>query len=157
MIPFDKNLRIYADTSVFGGVFDDEFSEASVRFFDSIKQGKFSLLTSELVRDEIRTAPEKVKQLFEESLVYAEVVEISAEALKLQKAYLNASILTEKYSTDALHVALATVCNASFIVSWNFKHIVNFRKMHMYNVVNKNNGFEEIDIYSPLEVIEDED
>jgi len=31
--------RIYADTSVFGGAFDDEFSEASLRLFDAIRMG----------------------------------------------------------------------------------------------------------------------
>ena len=36
-----KNLRIYLDTSVFGGCFDDEFSEDSKALFDDIKAGKF--------------------------------------------------------------------------------------------------------------------
>ena len=78
-------------------------------------------------------------------------------ALKLQKAYIDADILSEKYSTDALHVALATVSKVSLIVSWNFKHIVNFQKIPMYNTVNKLRGFDDIAIYSPLEVIEYED
>ncbi len=64
---------------------------------------------------------------------------------------------SEKYSTDALHVALATVSQASLIVSWNFKHIVNFQKIPMYNTVNTQHSYSEISIYSPLEVIDYED
>ncbi len=60
-------------------------------------------------------------------------------------------------SVDALHVALATVSRASLIVSWNFKHIVNFQKIPMYNAVNTLHGYRGISIYSPLEVIEYED
>ncbi|MHC4542617.1 MAG: type II toxin-antitoxin system VapC family toxin, partial [Planctomycetota bacterium] len=59
--------------------------------------------------------------------------------------------------TDALHVALATVSQSSLIVSWNFKHIVNFQKIPRYNAVNTLHGQNEIAIYSPLEVIEYED
>jgi len=35
------NMRIYADTSVFGGVFDTEFSEPSRQFFSEIDAGRF--------------------------------------------------------------------------------------------------------------------
>ena len=84
--------------------------------------------------------------------------EVTAEALKLQEAFTDAGILSEKHSTDALHVVLATVSRVSLIVSWNFKHIVNFQKIPMYNAVNTLHGYREIAIYSPpVEVIEYED
>lgn len=38
------------------------------------------------------------------------------------------------------------------IVSWNFKHIVHFEKIPLYNAVNTLQGFGPIQIYSPLEV-----
>ena len=150
-------VKIYADTSVFGGVFDTEFEEPSKAFFNAVKQSRFVLVSSELVRQEIQAGPKWVKDFFSEILAIVEIAEITAEALKLQHAYTDAGILSEKYSTDALHVALATVSQASLIVSWNFKHIVNFQKIPMYNAVNTLHGYREIAIYSPLEVIEYED
>jgi hypothetical protein len=30
-------IRVYADTSVFGGVFDDEFREESLTFFELVR------------------------------------------------------------------------------------------------------------------------
>ncbi|MBN2182338.1 MAG: type II toxin-antitoxin system VapC family toxin [Sedimentisphaerales bacterium] len=152
-----KSIKLYADTSVFGGVFDKEFETPSKKFFEAVRKSKFSLVTSDLVRQEIQAAPVKVRNLFFEILTISEVTEVTNKALKLQQAYLNAEILSDKYSTDALHVALATVSRVSFIVSWNFKHIVNFQKIPMYNAVNKLSGYNEIAIYSPLEVIEYED
>jgi hypothetical protein len=62
--------------------------------------------------------------------------------------------VSKKYSTDAMHVALATVAGARVIVSWNFKHIVNFRKIPMYNAINVMQGYNNIGIYSPMEVTE---
>jgi hypothetical protein len=57
---------------------------------------------------------------------------------------------------DALHVALATVSGCSTIVSWNFRHIVHFQRMAQYNLVNLSRGYPQIGIFSPAEVIEDE-
>ncbi|MCX6149701.1 MAG: hypothetical protein NTX22_04155 [Ignavibacteriales bacterium] len=80
-------------------------------------------------------------------------MDISDEALKLRDAYLNAKIISKKYSNDALHVALATISGCSIIVSWNFKHIVHFEKIALYNAINISEGYQQISIYSPLEVI----
>ena len=159
MTPISKSklIRVYADTSVFGGVFDEEFEAASKEFFDAVKKGTFKLITSELVREEIQAGPQKVLALFEEFLVIAEIAEITESSLQLQQSYVEAGIVSEKYATDALHVALATVSNADLIVSWNFKHIVNFQKIPLYNAVNTLNKFGKIAIYSPLEVIGNED
>ncbi len=152
-----KMNRVYADTSVFGGMFDEEFETASKVFFDAVKKGSFKLITSELVRQEIQVGPQKVINIFEEFLVVAEIAEITDSTLQLQQSYIQAGIVSEKYATDAMHVALATVSNADLIVSWNFKHIVNFQKIPLYNAVNTLNGFGKIAIYSPLEVVENED
>ncbi len=149
-----ETIRIYADTSVFGGVFDVEFEEPSSAFFSAIREARFVLISSELVRQEIQAAPQHVHELFGDLLPVAEIAEITAEALKLQQAYTDAGILSENHSTDALRVALATISRASLIVSWNFKHIVNFQKIPMYNAVNILHGHREIAIYSPSEVIE---
>ena len=147
-------FRVYADTSVFGGVFDEEFDEASNSFFEAVKRGRFKLFTSQLVNEEVQAAPVKVVKFFEECLTFSDIAEVTTESLALKNAYMNEGIVSSNYSTDALHVALATVSKCDLIVSWNFKHIVNFQKIPLYNAVNTLNGFGKIDIYSPLEVIE---
>ena len=43
------------------------------------------------------------------------------------------------------------------IVSWNFRHIVHFDKIRLYNAINLFNGYASIAIHSPLEVIAYED
>ena len=152
-----KILSVYADTSVFGGAFDEEFRQASQSFFDMVRQGHFNLLTSVVVQEEIGSAPAEVVTHFEQMLNFAEIVGISEEVLQLQQAYLNAKIVTEKWATDALHVALATVGGCSMIVSWNFKHIVHFSKIPLYNAVNTLSGYSNIAIHSPQEAINYED
>jgi predicted nucleic acid-binding protein len=152
-----KVIRVYADTSVFGGVYDEEFMDGSREFFSEVKKKRFVLVTSAVVQDEIDPASVKVKQFFNEMLGITEMVDVSEDALQLRDAYLKAGIVSPKYSNDALHVALATVSNCSLIVSWNFKHIVHFEKIPLYNAINTLHGYPQINIFSPLEVIRYED
>ena len=42
-----NGIRVYADTSVYGGVFDEEFAEASRTFFEQVRGGRFRLILSE--------------------------------------------------------------------------------------------------------------
>jgi len=47
---------IYADTSVFGGVFDDGFDQASQVFFQQVKEGRFQLVISPIVQGGFTTS-----------------------------------------------------------------------------------------------------
>ncbi len=150
-------VRVYADTSVFGGVYDEQFDTASIIFFEQVRQGRRRLVISDVIRREMAAAPEAVRTLFEEMLAYSEIASVNAEALELRQAYLQAGILTPRWLDDALHVALATVSGCDVIVSWNFKHIVHYQKIPLYNAINALEGYDSILIHSPLEVIEYED
>ena len=88
---------------------------------------------------------------------YAEIVGPTPEALALREAYLDAQILTRQSADDAFHVALATVSRCTMIVSWNFQHIVHFRKIPLHNAVNLLRGFTALAIFSPWEVIDYEE
>ena len=150
-------IRVYADTSVYGGVFDAGIDKSSQEFFEEVKRGRFLLVSSDPVVAELRDAPERVRNVHEGLLPFAEIVPVSLEAIRLQNAYLTAGIVGAKWSTDALHVALATVSRCRIIVSWNFKHIVHFDKIPLYNGVNLINGYDTLSINTPAEVITYED
>jgi len=152
-----RSVRAYADTSIFGGVFDDEFAEPSRAFFDQVRNGVYRLVLSAVVRDELDGAPACVRELLAEIGDVSETVDVSDEAVLLQQAYLDAGIVGPSWATDALHVAVATVSDCRLIVSWNFKHIVHFQKIPLYNGVNMAHGYAAIAIHSPQEVIVDAD
>jgi hypothetical protein len=152
-----KPMRVYADTSVFGGTCDMIFEESSNAFFEQVREGRFQLVVSGLVEKELRKAPEPVRALFEEFLPDMEVLGESEPALLLQTAYLDTGIVTPNWADDALHVALASVSECSVIVSWNFRHIVNLKRISLYNGVNMMHGYRAIEIRTPLEILDDEE
>ena len=148
---------IYTDTSVFGGVFDDEFAISSRQFFMLVQHGRFELMVSDITRREIAVAPTKVQLLFNEILPYMRNRAINEEILQLRDAFVSAGIVDEKWADDAGHVAAAIVGEADLIVSWNFKHIVHFDKIRQYNAISLLKGYHEVDIRSPAEVIDYEE
>ena len=154
---FTQPIRVYADTSVYGGVFDDEFEEASTAFFRLVRAGRFTLLVSDVSRREIILAPKRVQDYFEEWLAFMRLVPVDGQVLALRDAYLTAGIVTARWAEDAAHVAAATVAQADLIVSWNFRHIVHFEKIRLYNAVNALRGYRPLEIRSPQEVIDYED
>ena len=78
------------------------------------------------------------------------------EARELAEAYLRAGVLGKTCVSDALHVAAASVAGADLILSWNFKHIVNFSRIKGFNGVNVMNGYPLMTILCPLEVCDDD-
>ncbi len=146
-------IRVYADTSVFGGVFDPEFEVPSRAFFEQVRGGRFRLVVSDIVDEEIERAPDRVRAWYEQYLVQAELVQADHRAKALRDACLHAAIVTPKSSADAEHVATASVQRCRIIVSWNFRHIVHFDKIPLYNGVNLINGYDTLSINTPSEVI----
>lgn len=149
-----RRLRLYCDTSVFGGCFDEEFSTPSRRIFEMIRDGEFGLVMSRTTIDELNRAPEHVRSIVQDLPAEAiELVEVTPEVESLCEFYLAEGIVGRASRNDALHIAAASTARADMIVSWNFKHIVHFDKIRGYHGVNVMNGYPPIPIFSPLEVI----
>ncbi len=110
-----RPIKVYADTSVYGGVFDEEFADASQSFFDLVRKGEYTLCVSDLVHQELSVAPDKVNELFQVFLPVAQLLDIEPDALELQQAYIAEGILTEKWYDDALHVAWQPLPNAMLL------------------------------------------
>ena len=148
-----KRLRVYMDTSVFGGYFDEEFEAGSRSLFDAIWRGKITPLVSETVARELADAPEQVRELFQRTLAGdCERIEVIPESIGLAQAYVQAGVVTEKYADDALHVASATLARADVIVSWNFRHLVNPARIRGFNGVNVAQGQSQVIILTPEDV-----
>lgn len=148
-----KVQRIYIDTSVIGGCFDDEFAAWSNGLVADFRAGIFKPLLSEVIAAEMLDAPEDVQAVYAELVsLNAEVLLVDESALGLAEEYQKRGILTPNFYDDGLHIALATVAEADLLVSWNFRHIVRFDKIRLFNSVNIEFGYKPLQIFSPREV-----
>ncbi len=144
--------RLYIDTSVFGGYFDIEFSEFTIPLFDKLKKDEFTLLYSTVTQEEIENAPEKIKELVKSIKIEStEFLQITEDVINLASEYISEKVVGKSSYADCLHIAIATVNHADFLVSWNFKHIVNIERIRGYNSINFKNGYKQLEIRSPRE------
>ena len=148
-----RPLSLYIDTSVIGGYFDIEFEKETRQLFGAIQQGHYNVIYSSVTMDELLEAPQQVKTLLNEiPETLKTFVELSKEATDLGYAYITEKVVGKTSREDCLHIALATIHKADILVSWNFKHIVNVRRIRGYNSVNLKMGYSTIDIRSPKEI-----
>ena len=152
-----RKLRIYIDTSVLGGYYDDEFNKDTKRLFDEIGRGKFKLVISDLTERELVNAPERVKTLLRDLKIDFEVISVTEESIDLATDYINEKVVGQTSLDDCIHIATATVNKVDLLISWNFKHIVNVLKIRGYNSVNLKNGYPTLEIRSPKDLINYED
>ncbi|MFN8440101.1 MAG: hypothetical protein U0175_04985 [Caldilineaceae bacterium] len=148
-----KLQRVYIDTSVIGGCFDSEFERWSNQLMVDFEQGRLKPVVSDIIAAEIYEGFERIQEQYQKLLSWnPDILSVTTEAVELADAYQKQGILTPKYYDDGLHIALATIAEVDVLVSWNFKHIVQFFKIRQFNAINLSLGYKPIQIFSPREV-----
>ena len=146
--------RLYIDTSVFGGIFDVEFAQFTVPLFERIQNGEFLVLFSTVTQDELENAPLNVRELVQKlKVLNTEFLETTDEVVDLAIEYISEKVVGKTSYADCLHIALATISKADYLISWNFKHIVNVDRIRGYNAINIKNGYKQLEIRSPRDFI----
>lgn len=130
----------------------------TIPLFDRIKEGDFYILFSTVTQEELENAPDQVKELVKSlKKDQTEYIDITDEAVDLATEYITEKVVGQTSYADCLHIALATITRADFLVSWNFKHIVNIERIRGYNSINIKNGYQQLEIRSPREFEKHED
>jgi len=147
-------LRIYIDTSVVGGYFDDEFTDVTQLLFHRWVEGGVIFVVSDLLDLELLNAPPRVRSLFDEIPVGTfERIEFNYDAEDLAQNYIKAGVVGTTSLEDCRHIALASINKVDVLASWNFKHIVNLERIKGYNSVNLRMGYALLEIRSPKDLI----
>ncbi len=145
--------RVYIDASVVYGAPSKEFSQDSKRFWEAFRNGEFILIVSDVLIEEIEQSPAYVRTLFAalpESQIERVVSTKESDSLALQ--YITENVVGTSNLDDCRHIAIATICKADALVSWNFKHMI-YRRAG-YNDVNETLGHPRIAIQPPKKFME---
>jgi predicted nucleic acid-binding protein len=146
--------RIYVDTSVVGGYFDEEFKEATIKLFERLDNNEIIFVVSDLLDLELINAPQQVREhLLKYSADKFQRVELTEDAIKLADTYIDEKVVGKASLEDCRHIAMATIHKVDVLASWNFKHIVNLDRIKGYNSVNLRLGYSMIEIRSPKDLV----
>ena len=146
--------RIYIDTSLVGGYFDEEFKNDTIPLFERLEKGEIIFVVSDLLDLELINAPQKVRDLLHNfSTDKFNRIELTEEAIKLADTYIAEKVVGKTSLEDCRHIAMATIDKVDVLASWNFKHIVNLDRIKGYNSVNLKLGYHLIEIRSPKDLV----
>ncbi len=116
------------------------------------------MLFSTVTQAELENAPENVRNLVQNiATKNTEFIEMTDEAVELATEYIKEKVVGQTSYADCLHIALATINRADFLICWNFKHIVNIQRIRGYNSINIKKGYKQLEIRSPREFTKYED
>jgi predicted nucleic acid-binding protein len=145
--------RIYLDTSVPSAYYDNEKPERqdlTKEFW--LKTNTCETHISELVKQELNQVENEVlKKRILKLIRNFVILKLTDEVEELAEEYIKENVIPEKFRSDAIHIAIATLNNIDLLISWNFKHLVNVKTKRIVNLVNAKNGYKEIEIISPPE------
>ena len=153
-----KKLKLYLDTSVISHLDAPDrpdWMEDTWKLWKDIQAGLYEVFISPVDVLELDDCAEPkrsflAKQL--QSIPYTLLKE-NDEVLELANQYLAAGILRKKSFYDCQHIAYACVYNCDVIISWNFKHMVNFKIISGVKSVNALSGYKEMPICTPTILI----
>jgi predicted nucleic acid-binding protein len=147
--------RIYIDTSIVGGFFDKIFTTETRALFERLKNRDVVFVLSDVLKKELLNAPERVRTLLQEYEEHCfEHVELTHEAEFLANCYIAENVVGPTSIDDCQHIAIATINKVDVLASWNYKHIVNLKRIKGYNSVNLKMGYITLEIRNPKELIE---
>jgi hypothetical protein len=151
--------KLFLETTLFNFYFYGKGKEKMMYtrlLFDQIAAGIYKPYTSEYVMDELRDAP---KKQFEQMYTLIDTYGIfvlpeSGEIDRLSAIYVANEIIPVGSEPDSDHIAAATVNGLDFVVSYNMGHIVKQKTMIATGFANKREGYAQIGIANPKEVME---
>ena len=150
-----KKESLYLDTSVPSAYYDERDKErmkVTIKFWKKILPHYKTYISEITVRELEDTKDKSLRKKFRKLIKGFKVLKERKIIRGLARAYIEKEIFSGKYIDDALHVAITSYYEISYLVSWNYEHLVKVKTRRLTNSVNILEGFKEIGIVSPLEL-----
>ena len=117
------------------------------------RRARYALRISALVLQEIGRGDRAVAREREEAVAGVPVLEITPEAQRLAADLVKGKAVPAQAAEDALHIALACVHGADYLLTWNFRHINNAETKRTLTAAVEAAGYECPMICSPEELM----
>ena len=158
--------RIYLETSIWGFYHDESPAnywkrEAVRKLVEQIRLGDFDAYVGPAVLEELSASEEPFRArdlALVESVGVRELRADSAEVAELLRLYQEAEVLEREHTADLLHACYVTLSDIHVLVTYNCRHLANYRVMNAIRAANLVNGYRtDFAILTPEEVVTYED
>lgn len=119
------------------------------------RRSEFDLFVSQIVLEEagggdVEAATERLKTIRD-----IPILELNREAISFSKELMKKTLLPEKASVDALHIAIAVFGGMDILLTWNCTHIANATLRTKIERFCRSKGLEPPVICTPEELLEE--
>ena len=116
---------------------------------------KYECYISEIVIDESSAGDEKEIQKRLKIIDELKLLDLTKEVDELTKAILKSGVIPPKAVRDAAHIAVATVHEVDYLLTWNCTHIANAHILKKIEKICILSGFQMPTICTPENLMED--
>lgn len=155
-----EKSKVYIETSVISYLTSKPSRDLIIaahqeitRFWWDSERDKFNVFISESVINESSSGDITAANLRLNKLEDIPLLDLDERVKDLTKAILLSGIIPQKAAEDALHIALATVHNMDYLLTWNCKHIANATINNQLRKIITRTGYEMPMICTPYELI----
>lgn len=114
---------------------------------------RYQLFASEVVLAECNIGDPEASQRRIEILKHLPILEMTNDCIKLAEQIFKAISLPNRAQDDAFHIAIASIHGMDYLLSWNFRHIVNAANIRKLKLLFDSTDFKLTSICSPEELI----
>jgi hypothetical protein len=155
---------VYVETTVIGNIVGRLHPNPAIaarqqvtRSWWTIALRRCRLFTSQVALDECAEGDPSAAAERLEITRPVELLDTTDEAKALARALMNRHAVPASQPRDALHISIAAVHRVEFIVTWNFKHILNPHLQTKIAEVCRDEGYQPPVICTPQQFLESED
>ena len=116
--------------------------------------GNFEFVVSDIVLTEAKRGDASAAERRLNALTGLTILYLSPEATALVQKLIDTGAVPQHFLVDAQHIAITAVHSVEYLVSWNYKHIVNEAKRQHINQVCQTAGYQPTLLCTPAELIE---
>lgn len=153
--------RLYIETTVVSYLVARPSNDATLAYRQQISQqlweecvNGYEFIVSDIVISEILRGDAQAAQRRFDVVAGLKVLDLSPNVDRLAQDLIDAGAVPHQSRSDAQHIAVAAVNSVDYLVSWNYRHIVNDVKRQLINEVCYTAGFQPPTICTPIEIIE---
>ncbi len=128
--------------------------EITREWWETRRQG-YRLVASQLVVAEASSGDTDAARRRIDLLEEVELLEITPEARELARSLIALKVVPATAADDALHIAAAADGGASYLLTWNCKHIAHAAIRGMIEEVCRRAGLDPPLLCTPLELLEE--
>ncbi|MBP5603740.1 MAG: PIN domain nuclease [Treponema sp.] len=150
-----RKTKIYLDTSVLSYLKQEDSPDrmkATLQFWEELKnRDDIIIYLSDVTIAEVSDCYEPKRSYIMNKLKEIQFTFLTKDddAELLASQIIDLGILNNKSHDDCLHIAIAVLEACNYIVSWNFKHLVNVKTINGVRAITNLKGFSPIDIITP--------